>query len=471
MKFAIACLAIATVALIGLGVAHAGAFDIAALHHAAGYSADAVMAMGMILPAHQRTRGMVAARADGANAAKILAELQKTFEDFKAEREAELKGINAKFADVVQTEKVDRINAEISKLSKDLDAVNAAIAALKVGGAGGDVDPDKSEHASAFNRWFRKGVDNGLSDLEVKAKLTTQSDPDGGYLVPEEMEATIDRVLGTVSTIRSLARVINISTDTYKKLVNMGGASSGWVGEEDPRGETATPTFREIAVNTGEIWAMPGATQRSLDDARIDIAAWLGDEVSIEFAEKEGLAFATGDGQNKPRGFLAYDKIGNASYAWGKVGYVVSGAAGDFATASTSVSPADALIDLYYALKAGYRNGASFLMSDAVMAKVRKFKDADGAFVWAPPTAAAEVATILGKPVYTDDNLPGVSGGNFPIAFGDFQRAYLVVDRVGIRVLRDPYTSKGNVLFYTTKRVGGGIVNFEALKLLKIGTS
>lgn len=472
MKFAIACLAIAAMAFAGLGAAHAGSLDFATLHHAAGLSGDAVMAMGMMLPVHHpRARGLIAARADGANVAKILADLQKTFEDFKVEREAELKGINQKFADVVQTEKVDRINSEITQLSKDLDAVNTAIAALKVGGAGGDVDPEKSEHAKAFNRWFRKGVDNGLSDLEVKAKLTTQSDPDGGYLVPEEMETTIDRVLGTVSTIRSLARVISISTSTYKKLVNMGGASSGWVGEEDPRGETATPTLRELAINTGEIWAQPGATSTALDDARIDIAAWLADEVSIEFAEKEGAAFATGDGLNKPRGIMAYDKIANASYAWGKVGYVASGAAADFATATTSVNPADALIDLYYALKSGYRNGASFLMSDAVMAKVRKFKDAEGAFVWAPPTAAAEVATILGKPVYTDDNLAGIGAGNYPIAFGNFQRAYLVVDRIGIRVLRDPYTSKPNVLFYTTKRVGGGIVNFEALKLLKIGTS
>ncbi|MFN7177206.1 MAG: phage major capsid protein, partial [Thermaurantiacus sp.] len=171
-----------------------------------------------------RARGLVGVRADGANATKILAELQKTFEDFKAEREAELKGIEAKFADVVQTEKVERINAEITKLQKSLDEVNAALAAVRVGGSGGEVDPDKAEHAQAFNRWFRKGVDAGLADLEVKAKLTTQSDPDGGYLVPEEMESTIDRVLGTVSAMRSICRVLTISTDTYKKLVNMGGA-------------------------------------------------------------------------------------------------------------------------------------------------------------------------------------------------------------------------------------------------------
>lgn len=418
---------------------------------------------------HQRTRGLVNVRADGGDAAtKILAELQQTFETFKAERDKELADIKKGMADVVQTEKVDRINAEITKLTKDIDAVNAAMAAIKVGGAGSATDPDKAEHAQAFDRFFRRGADAGLRDLEVKAKLTTQSDPDGGYLVPEETEAGIDRVLGTVSTIRSLARVINISTDSYKKLVNMGGATSGWVGEEEERDETDNPTLREITINASELYAEPAATQRSLDDARIDVGAWLADEVSIEFAEQEGAAFVAGNGVKKPRGLLSYDKVANADYAWGKVGFVVSGKADGFVAPTAAANPADALIDLYYALKSGYRNGAAWLMSDVTMSSVRKFKDAQGAFIWNPPTTAGEVGTILGKPVHTDDNMDAVGAGAFPIAFGDFNRGYLIVDRYGIRVLRDPYTSKGNVKFYTTKRVGGGLVNFEALKLLKI---
>lgn len=417
-----------------------------------------------------RARGLVAVRADAGTATAILNELKTTFEQFKAAREEEIKGINAKFDDVVTKEKVDRINDEITTLNKALNDANAVIAAMRVGGAGEQADPDKREHADAFNRWFRRGVDNGLADLEVKAKLTTQSDPDGGYLVPEEMETTIDRVLGTVSTIRSLARVVTISTDTYKKLVNMGGAASGWVGEEAARPETDGPSLREIAINTGELYAMPASTQKMLDDGRIDVAGWLGDEVSVEFAEQEGAAFANGNGVNKPRGLFQYDKVANASYAWGKTGFIASGKADGFLAPTASVSPADALIDLYFALKAGYRNGAAWLMSDATMATVRKFKDAQGAFIWAPPTAAGEVATILGKPVHTDDNVDAVSAGAFPVAFGNFQRAYLIVDRAGIRVLRDPFTSKPNVLFYTTKRVGGGIVNFEAVKLLKIST-
>jgi HK97 family phage major capsid protein len=247
----------------------------------------------------------------------------------------------------------------------------------------------------------------------------------------------------------------------------MGGAASGWVGEEDSRPETATPTLREIAINTKELYANPAATQTSLDDARIDIAAWLADEVSIEFAEQEGEAFVSGNGVSRPRGILSYEAVANDSYAWGKLGYVPSGAAAAFA----SSNPADRLIDLYYALKSGYRNGASWLMSDAVMATVRKFKDGQGNYLWQPPSGTAEVATILQKPVYSDDNMPALGANAFPVAFGNFQRGYLIADRTGIRVLRDPYTNKPNVMFYTTKRVGGGVVNFEAIKLLKCATS
>ncbi len=422
-----------------------------------------------------RARGLVSVRADASEQTKLFAELRTSFEEFKAAREEEIKGINAKFDDVVSREKVDRINSEITGLNKALNEVNAAIAAAVIGPAGGvNHDPDVLAHSTAFNTWFRKGdraLDADMRELEVKAKMTTQSDPDGGYLVPEETEAGIDRVLGTVSTMRSLARVISIGTSTYKKLVNMGGAGAGWVGEEQGRPETDTPTLREISINAAELYANPAITQTALDDSRIDIAAWLAGEVSIEFAEQEGAAFIGGNGVNKPRGVLSYEAVANASYAWGKLGYVASGKAADFADTSTTVSKADALVDLYYALKSGYRNNASWLMSDAVMGTVRKFKDADGNFLWAPPTAAAGVATILGKPVANDDNMPAVGAGNFPIAFGDFNRGYLIVDRFGVRVLRDPYTNKPFVHFYTTKRVGGGVVNFEAIKLLKIAAS
>lgn len=431
----------------------------------------AASAAPLALASAPRVRGVVAARAkaDPQNLEDTLAELNTSFEAFKAENEAKLAEVKKGFDDVVQTEKVERINADITALTKLAEDTKAAVDALKVGGGGGSApDADKQAHAQAFNKWFRRGnqqVEDSLHDLQVKAGLTTQSDPDGGYLVPDEMEQGIDRVLGTVSAIRGLARVVNVGTDEYAKLVSLGGASSGWVGEEDSRSETDTPTLSKVVVNSGEIYANPAATQRSLDDAAFDVESWLAEEVSIEFAEQEGAAFWSGNGVDKPRGIRSYTTVANASYAWGKIGFVTTGAAATFASAD----PADAIIDLYYALRSGYRNGASFLTSDAVLGTVRKFKDGQDNYLWAPPTADMP-ATILGKPVATDDNVDALSAGAFPLAFGNFQRGYLITDRLGVRVLRDPYTNKPNVHFYTTKRVGGAVVNFEAIKLLKCST-
>jgi HK97 family phage major capsid protein len=411
-------------------------------------------------------RAVCALRAEVTDPKALVEQINADFGAFKERIDA-----LEKKDDVITKDEVDRINTALTDATKALETLQAAAAAAKIGGGGKAVSPEAQAHADAFDKMFRKGVEAGnMRELEVKAGLTTQSDPDGGYLVPEEMEGTIDRVLGTVSAVRSISRVINVSSDSYKKLVNQGGTASGWVGEEAARPETDGPSLREIVINTAELYANPASTQKALDDARIDVAQWLADEVAIEFAEQEGAAFVSGDGINKPMGFLAETPVANASYAWGSLGYVVTGAAAAFATPSTSVSPADALISLVHALKQGYRNGATFIMNDAVMGTVRSFKDANGAYIWAPPSATSDVATILGKPVVTDDNMPALGAGAFPIAFGNFQRGYLIVDRMGVRVLRDPYTNKPNVHFYTTKRVGAKVVNFEAIKLLKCST-
>lgn len=410
-------------------------------------------------------------RADTSDPKALVAQINSAFEEFKATNDLALKG---KADDAVVSEKLGAINASITDLTSALETAQAALAAAQLGGVGEDgLTAEAREHAGVFNTWFRKGdraIDADLRDLEVKAKLTTQSDPDGGYLVPETMEAGIDRVLGAVSAVRSISRVINISGQTYKKLVNQGGASSGWVGEQGSRAETTTPTLREIAINVHELYAQPAATQTALDDSIFDVEAWLAEEVAIEFAEEEGAAFVSGDGVSKPRGILSYTKVANSSYQWGKLGFTVTGHATAFVAPTAELSPADCLVDLYYSLKSGYRNGATWLTSDAVLGTIRKMKDGDGNYLWSPPASSADVPTILQKPVVTDDNMEALGAGKFPVAFGDFKRGYLIADRQGIRVLRDPYTSKPNVLFYTTKRVGGGVVNFEAIKLLKCST-
>jgi HK97 family phage major capsid protein len=414
-----------------------------------------------------RLRGIVAARADTSNIAASLTTLNQTFAQFREKNDERLAALERGRDDVVTNEHVDRINASVTELTTTVNAQREQLDALRLGGGPGEqLTVEAREHRTAFNQWFRRGTaEAGLADLQVRAGLTTQSDPDGGYLVPEEMDRTISRVLGTVSAVRSLARVVTISAQEYAVLVSQGGSGSGWVGEEAARTETDTPTLAKITVNSGEIYANPAATQRSLDDAFLNVEQWLADEVSIEFAEQEGAAFISGNGINKPKGFLSETPVANGSYAWGSLGFSVTGAAAAFA----SSNPADALVDLFYSLKSGYRNGASFLTSDAVLGTIRKFKDGQGNYLWTPPTADMS-GLILGKPVVTDDNMPALGAGNFPVAFGNWQRGYLIADRTGVRVLRDPFTNKPNVHFYSTKRVGGAVVNFEAIKLLKCST-
>lgn len=394
--------------------------------------------------------------------------LGKAFEAFKSENDARLKEIEEKGgADPLLTEKVEKINADISQIAamkKQLEALETVAGRGAFGGGTSELDQAKADYKGAFEKWFRKGVEGDIKDLAVKAAATTLDDTAGGFTVPEEMATTIDRVAETASAMRRISTVMQIGTDTYKKLVNQGGSTSGWVGEMGSRSETTAPTLKEIAINTKEIYAMPYATQTLLDDSNIDIAQWLGNEVAIEFAEEEGAAFIKGDGVSEPKGLEAYDTVANASYAWGKIGYIASGAASTFTSA-------DKLFDLQHALKPVYRNGATWLMNDATMLHIRKFKDGNGVYLWQPGLQPGAVDTLLGKPIAIDDNVADIGTNAYPIYFGNFKRGYLIVDRVGIRVLRDPYSAKPYVAFYTTKRVGGGIVMYEAIKALKVAAS
>jgi HK97 family phage major capsid protein len=394
-------------------------------------------------------------------ATKVIEDLGRAFEEFKISNDARLKEVESKgSADPLLSEKVEKANADVSRLTAALDSIEKELARKSTG----NIDVAKDEHGKAFNAFMRRGIEDGLRDAEIKAAITTDSDPDGGFLVPEFLDSQIGRVAEEVSAMRRLSSIMTIGTDTYKKLVGVGGAGSGWVGERASRKETDTPTLVEIAINTKEIYANPAITQKSLDDASIDVAAWLAGEVAIEFSEQENAGFITGNGVERPKGILAYETVANASYAWGKLGFIASGASGAF------TNP-DKLIDLQHGLKSAYRNGASFLMNDLTLAHVRKFKDGEGNYLWKPGLELGAPSTLLGKPVEIDDNMPDIDTNKFPIAFGNFARGYLVIDRTGVRVLRDPYTNKPYVHFYTTKRVGGGVVNYEAIKLLKVAAS
>jgi len=357
---------------------------------------------------------------------KLIEDLGKAFEQFKSENDARIKAIESKgHADPLLVEKVEKINADlntISAMKKQLEAVESAVARAAFPGGGKSSDPNKVAHAKAFDRWFRKGVDDGLHDLEVRASVSTLSDPDGGFTVPEEVDAAIDRVAEMMSAMRSICTVRGISTDTYKKLVSQGGATSGWTTEKGSRTETTNPTLKEIAINTKELYAMPAATQALLDDSRIDIGAWLADEVAVEFDEEEGAAFITGNGVGEPKGIASYSMIANSSYSWGKIGYTAGGHA-------TLINNMDKLIDLQHTLKRAYRNGALWLMNDSTLSTVRKFKDGDGNYIWRPGLLEGAPDILLGKPVEIDDNVADIGASTYPIFYGNFKRAYLIIDR------------------------------------------
>lgn len=401
--------------------------------------------------------------ADGEVAA-AFDEFRRTFEDFKAANDTRLAEIDRRMAsDVVTADKVDRINRALDEQKAALDRMVLDRRRPQLGRDAG-LSPFAIEHKAAFEAYVRGGNEDALRAAEQKA-LSVGVPGDGGYLVPDETEREIGRRLTLASPIRAIAGVRQISGNVYKKPFAITGAVTGWAGETDARSQTNTPTLAELEFPAMELYAMPAATATLLDDAAVNIDEWIALEVEQVFAAQEGAAFVTGNGDKKPTGFLHYDKVAEGSWAWTKIGYVATGAEGDFAEDAGY----DNLVDLIYALKSPYRQNATFVMNRRTQAAVRKLKDADGNYVWQPAAQAGGSANLMAFPIAESEDMPDIGEDEFAIAFGDFRHGYLVVDRVGVRVLRDPYSAKPYVLFYTTKRVGGGVQDFDAIKLMKFG--
>jgi HK97 family phage major capsid protein len=377
------------------------------------------------------------------------------FEAFKDANDERLAQIEKRMsADVVTSEKVDRISKAIDELT--LKARRPHLSAEKAA--------EPTEHKRAFEGYVRKGEAQGLAALEAKA-MRIASNPDGGFLVPQETEAEIGRLLSKASPMRQIADVRQVSASVYKKPFTTTGAASGWVGETAPRPETNSPVLAELQFPTMELYAMPSATQALLDDSVVNLDEWIAREVETVFAEQESEAFIVGNGTNKPKGFMDYTKVANSAWVWGSTGYIPTGVAGGFA----ATNPSDKLVDVIYGLKAGYRQNGRWMLNRSTQAAIRKFKDSQGNYLWQPAATADGNASLLNFPVVESEYMPDIATDSHAIAFGDFKRGYLIVDRVGIRMLRDPYSTKPYVLFYTTKRVGGGIQDFDAIKTLKFG--
>jgi HK97 family phage major capsid protein len=389
----------------------------------------------------------------------------RAFEAFKETNDERLDQIERRMSDVLTEEKLDRINGALDSAQRKIDDLALKAARPQRGGSA-PKHGAASEHKAAFDGYMRRGETQSLRQLEEKA-LSAGTDADGGYLVPDEIEAGVMRALRDASPIRAISGVRQVSANTYKKPFAITGAATGWVAETGTRAQTTSPTLAELAFPTMELYAMPAATQTLLEDAAVNIDEWVAEEVRVAFAEQENAAFVSGDGSNKPKGFLAYTTVAEASWAWTKIGYLTTGVSGGFPASD----PADMLIDLVYTLKSGYRANAHWVLNRSTQAEIRKIKDGDGNYIWRPGDQAGQNPTLMGFPIAETEDMPDIGANSFAIAFGDFGRGYLVVDRVGIRILRDPFSAKPYVLFYTTKRVGGGVQDFNAIKLLKFGTA
>ncbi|MEH6689895.1 MAG: phage major capsid protein [Pseudorhizobium pelagicum] len=397
-------------------------------------------------------------------------DFMEAFEAFKDVNDRRLGEIEQKLtADVVTRDKMERVNRAVDEQKKLLDQLVLKKARPPLGssqGPGRELSPEAEEHKAAFDAYVRRGEDGGLRELEAKA-FSGSVAADGGYLVPPETDTEIGRRISIASPMRALSTVRTVSSAVLKKPFAASGLSTGWVAETAARPQTSTPQLSELSFPTMELYAMPAATQALLDDAAVDIEAWIAGEVDIVFAEQEGDAFIRGDGINRPKGFLTYTAVAESAWTWGNLGYVATGAAGAWKT----TGPSDTLVDVIYALKAGHRQNGTFLMNRKTQADVRKFKDADGNYLWRPPASAGQPASLMGFPIAEAEEMPDVGANALAVAFGDFRSGYLVVDRAGVRILRDPYSAKPYVLFYTTKRVGGGVQNFEAIKLVRFAAS
>lgn len=392
-------------------------------------------------------------------------DFMQAFEAFKDANDERLGDIEKRMsADAVTVDKVERLNKVLDQTKARLDELTLKAKRPKL--SGDDDAPRAVEHKQAFEAYVRKGETNGLFDIEAKS-MSVGSGADGGYLVPSETETEIGTRLRNASPIRGIAAIRQVSSSIYKKPFAITGAATGWVGETAARPETTAPTLAELQFPAMELYAMPAATQALLDDAAVNLDQWIADEVQQSFAEQESTAFVTGNGTNKPRGVLNYTMVADASWSWGNLGYVATGVPGAFPAANSS----DKLIDLAYALEAGYRQNATWLMNRKTQGAIRKLKDSSGDYLWQPAATAGGKATLMNFPVVESEDMPDIGTDSYSLVFGDFARGYLIVDRVGVRVLRDPYSAKPYVLFYTTKRVGGGVQNFEALKLMKFGVS
>ena len=350
---------------------------------------------------------------------------------------------------------VTSLRSDVDEVKGRLERVSRAASRPVIGGAS-DTSPEVKGFVDGY---LRKGLTSELKSISGAVL------GDGGYAVPRQIDAVISATLLKLSPIRSIAQVVQVGTAGYRKLITTGGTASGWVSEVAARPMTNTPTFVEIVPPSGDLYANPAASQAMLDDSAFNLESWLGNEISMEFARAEGAAFVNGTGTNQPRGFLGAPSslLADTTRPFGTLQFTATGNASTLGT-----NPELKLIDMVHTLKAGHRQGASWVMNAATLAEVRKLKAADGTFLWQPGIAEGQPDRLIGYPVVEAADMPDIAANAFPIAFGNFRAGYLIAERSATSILRDPFTNKPFVHFYAVKRIGGQVLDSEAIKLLKI---
>lgn len=429
--------------------------------------------------ARQRPAGLQTRDASDAptieQAVKAVTELNKAFAEFRDTNDKRVGEIEKRgSADVLIEEKTKRINDAIGSLdgtvkdlAKRLDDANKAREELELRvkrpGAPAEDPMADPAYRSEFHTFLKRGdVERG--GLLEKRAMSTQDNTEGGYLTNIEVDRELARLQRDMSVARQEFTVRQIGAGAWKKPISKSNANSGWVGETDGRPQTDPSDIAEVNIPTHELYANVGATQTILDDAYVNIEQFIAEETAAAFEDSEGAAFFTGNGVSKPRGLLTlttHDEAPGSRAAHGQLGVVVTG------STSTFGSYADKFMDTIGYLRGRYRQNAKWCFNALTEAAIRKIKDGDNNYLWQPATSLEVPSTLLGYGTVVADHMPDIGNGNLPVLFGDLRRAYTIVDRFGMRTLRDPYTLKPYVLFYVTKRVGGGPVITEAVKAME----
>ena len=411
-------------------------------------------------PAMPRAIAGSRVRMDGTDPKVLIEQIGAAVKEMREVNDRELSALKAK-VDPLSVEKFDRISGAVDKLQDAFQAQSVELAALKLNGSGiGDMAPTNAAYMTAFKAHMRRGEHAGA---EVLAAMTEGSATDGGYTAPIEWDRTITSKLKLISPIRQNALVQNTSTSGFKKLFNDRTVGSGWVGETASRPATSTPQIGALDFTTGELYANPAISQVLLDDSAVDLEMWLANEVDTEFSRQESIAFLSGDGANKPYGLLTYvtGATNAAKHPWGAIPTDTTG--------NATQLTGDGFITFMYNLPGAFAQNAKLYMNRLSLGSARKLKDGQGNYLWQPTYVAGQPQTLNGAAIVEVPDMPVVAAGNVVALYGDMEATYMIVDRVGIRVLRDPFTNKPFVHFYTTKRVGGGVYNPQPMRALTVG--